>query len=133
MTYDRERYLLDINPNYVTRETANLHFRQDLELNRIDARFIDKRTGLFIDITALSPVDSVNLSTKCPHVYPKSMLYPLSRSDFEQTPIWVPSDVRSVLIEEYGRGAVDIPTYNKGRFRFNVQTNRWEMAHFPAV
>ena len=38
-------YLLEVNPNYSNREQTDVH-------NRIDARWIDTETGLFIDITA---------------------------------------------------------------------------------
>ena len=38
-------YLLEINPNHINREQTDT-------LNRIDARWIDTETGLFIDITA---------------------------------------------------------------------------------
>jgi hypothetical protein len=40
-----KNYLLDINPNYKNREQTDIE-------NRIDARWIDTETGLFIDITA---------------------------------------------------------------------------------
>lgn len=39
-------YLLEINPNYVVRSTQD-------RLNVIDGRWIDKSSGLFIDITAV--------------------------------------------------------------------------------
>lgn len=38
-------YLLEVNPNYKNREQTDID-------NRIDARWIDTETGLFIDITA---------------------------------------------------------------------------------
>lgn len=38
-------YLLEINPHYKNREQTDVR-------NRIDARWIDTETGLFIDITA---------------------------------------------------------------------------------
>jgi hypothetical protein len=39
-------YILEINPNYVVKSTQDT-------LNRIDARWIDTSSGLFIDITAV--------------------------------------------------------------------------------
>ena len=43
-------YVLEVNPNYVIRSTAD-------KSNVIDARWIDMNTGLFIDITALRQDD----------------------------------------------------------------------------
>ena len=43
-------YLLEVNPNYVVRSTLD-------KLNVIDARWIDKSSGLFIDITAVRKDD----------------------------------------------------------------------------
>lgn len=39
-------YLLEVNPNYVNREQTDT-------LNKIDARWIDMHTGMFIDITTV--------------------------------------------------------------------------------
>ncbi|KAH0543581.1 hypothetical protein FGG08_002142 [Glutinoglossum americanum] len=40
-------YLLEINPNYFNRSRSDLH-------NVIDARWVDTRTGLFVDITVVT-------------------------------------------------------------------------------
>lgn len=39
-------YLLEVNPNYVNREQTD-------SLNKIDARWIDMNSGMFIDITTV--------------------------------------------------------------------------------
>jgi hypothetical protein len=43
-------YLLEVNPHYAVRTTADV-------LNRIDARWIDTSSGLFIDITTVRADD----------------------------------------------------------------------------
>jgi phosphorylcholine metabolism protein LicD len=110
LSYQRDRHLFEINPNYVSRQTLNRTFRDMAEPNKIDARFIDKATGLFIDITALSPTGPDRVSTKCPHTYRTDDLYPLQPVEFEGATIHVPRRVEAVLEQEYGRWAL------KGRF-----------------
>jgi hypothetical protein len=44
-----KKYLLEVNPHYADASTSD-------KLNRIDARWIDVQTGLFIDITTVHPV-----------------------------------------------------------------------------
>lgn len=41
-------YMMEINPNYVNGSTTD-------RLNRIDGRWIDTITGVFIDITTVRP------------------------------------------------------------------------------
>lgn len=45
-TYEKRKYMLEINPNYTIGGYED-------ELNVIDGRWIDTETGLFIDITAV--------------------------------------------------------------------------------
>lgn len=47
-TYKRRDYMLEVNPKYTDPS-------YDDDLNVIDARWIDYKTGLFIDITAVRP------------------------------------------------------------------------------
>ncbi|KAK6458389.1 regulator of cell wall mannosyl phosphorylation [Scheffersomyces xylosifermentans] len=46
-------YLLDVNPNFFSREKGN-------GLNTIDARFIDTSSGFYVDITGLALTDAAN-------------------------------------------------------------------------
>lgn len=124
--YDKEKYLFDVNPNYLNRLTLNSHFRENFEPNRIDARFIHKGSGLYIDITALSKKGLHGLSTKCPHYYNKKQIFPLVRSDLEGIPVWVPHDVRSVLTEEYGLSSVESPVY-RTVYKYDEVTRLWIM------
>lgn len=103
-SYMNSHIHLDINPHFVNRNTRNKTHTDNHEMNKIDARFICKKTGLYIDITALYP-DSKRrdlLSTKCPHVYKYDDIYPLTHSTFEKCNIYVPHHVENVLSQEYG-------------------------------
>lgn len=52
-TYQARDYLLEINPKYTDGSFKD-------RLNVIDGRWIDTATGLFIDITAVRPVEGEN-------------------------------------------------------------------------
>jgi hypothetical protein len=92
------KYLLDINPNLVDR------LRGDGQ-NVIDARFIDVRNGLFIDITGLSETNpSIQpgvWSCKNSHRYKTRDLYPLRETVFEGVPALVPYSFDRILSVEY--------------------------------
>ncbi|KAJ3071451.1 hypothetical protein HK102_006431, partial [Quaeritorhiza haematococci] len=75
------RYLLDINPN-------SIH-RRHQDNNVIDARVIDTRTGLYLDITALAVVDD-KLACKSPHQYTYDEVFPLHSTMIEGVPVWRP-------------------------------------------
>jgi hypothetical protein len=49
------KYLIDVNPNYAYRHTADL-------MNVIDARFIHLESGCFIDVTVVVPVVTLGKS-----------------------------------------------------------------------
>lgn len=95
---DRE-YLLDVNPNYVLRSCGNW-------MNMIDARWIDKATGLFVDITSLAP-PTYNLGVdrlvdKCGHHrYRSTQIEPFIATSFEGVPALVPHDYSTILADEY--------------------------------
>ena len=55
-------YVLEINPHYVVKSIKD-------KLNVIDGRWIDKSSGLFIDITAVRPDDY-----KRKHGYPEALM-----------------------------------------------------------
>ena len=82
------------------------------ELNRIDARFIDTRNGLYIDITALHSISGGRLSTKvrtssqkigCSHCNHQSL--PTYR--YSSPPVW------TTFCAEYGPDAL-IQTHFNG-------------------
>lgn len=94
-------YLLDINPNYVVRSTKD-------QLNKIDGRWIDMSTGLFIDITAVRRDDQKResgqegaLICKDKHTYEESQIFPLRDSYFEGVPVKIPYAYIELLEDEY--------------------------------
>jgi LicD family len=94
---------LDVNP--FSRE------RQRLEgANIIDARWIDMRNGLYIDITGLRELEPDSepgmLSCKNFHRYNTTDLYPMRESVFEGVPVKIPYKYGEILIEEYGQRAL---------------------------
>ncbi|KAL8806909.1 MAG: hypothetical protein Q9182_001038 [Xanthomendoza sp. 2 TL-2023] len=94
----KRTYLLDINPASTDRERGNGD-------NIIDARWIDTRNGLFIDITALSETHPDDLpgvwACKNNHRYNTTDLYPMRETIFEGVVAKVPYAYDHILTEEY--------------------------------
>jgi hypothetical protein len=103
-------YLLDINPNNVERVRGD-------GMNVIDARWIDVRNGLFIDITGLSETNPSTQpgvwSCKNFHRYRTRDLYPLRETEFEGVPALVPYSFDKILTEEYSARALT-KTFHQG-------------------
>jgi len=108
----RGRYLWEVNPNYADRSTKNRGPRDCSEPNKIDARFIDPLNGAYIDVTALAETAPGLLATKCPHRYRFDDIYPATLDTFEGIAIHVPRNVRAVLTQEYGPGAMTRTRFN---------------------
>ena len=102
-------YLLDINPAFVERERGDGY-------NIIDARWIDVRNGLYIDITGLTEthpdVQPGIWSCKNYHRYRTGDLYPLRNSMFEGVPAKIPYAYDSILTEEYRAEALVSTDFN---------------------
>jgi hypothetical protein len=96
-------FLLDINPNSAERVRGD-------GMNVIDARWIDVRNGLFIDITGLSETNPSAQpgvwSCKNYHRYRTRDLYPLRETEFEGVPALVPYSFDKILTEEYSARAL---------------------------
>jgi hypothetical protein len=107
--FQRE-YLLDVNPNYIDRVFGD-------GSNVIDARWIDVRNGLYIDITGLSEIRPSTQpgvwSCKNSHHYRTRDLYPLRETVFEGVPALVPYSFDRILTAEYTNGALT-KTYHMG-------------------
>jgi hypothetical protein len=95
-------YLLEINPNYSNESVHDIH-------NRIDARWIDMDSGLFIDITTLRPNRTAQalgipgmMMCKDLHWYRERDVYPLRDSIFEGVRVKIPFAYSELLEEEYG-------------------------------
>ncbi|KAI9831213.1 MAG: hypothetical protein M1819_005141 [Sarea resinae] len=106
-------YLLDVNPWIWERERGD-------GFNVIDARWIDTRNGLFIDITGLSetnPDISPGVwSCKNYHYYKTKDLYPLRESVFEGVPAKIPYAYDLMLAQEYQHKALVLTTYEGHRW-----------------
>ena len=101
-------YLLDVNPNWDERRRGNGQ-------NNIDARWIDVRNGMFIDITSLAELE--------PETYPgiwfcknrnpfhTKDLFPMRRTVFEGVTASIPHAYESILRNKYGQGALDQTSY----------------------
>lgn len=118
-TVQRE-YLLDVNPWIWERERGD-------GMNIIDARWIDIRNGLFIDITGLSEVHPDThpgvWSCKNYHMYHTGDLYPMRETMFEGVVAKVPYDYDKILVEEYREKAL-IETEFHGH-RWDSQVREW--------
>ena len=108
------QYLLDVNPHSVEK------FRGD-GLNIIDARWIDVRNGLFIDITALHDTQPEIWGDKNGHYYATGELLPLRNTTFEDVPALIPHSYVSILAAEYGR-TVLTSTNHQGCVPFSTTT-----------
>lgn len=116
----KRSYLLDINPAYVLRSHANGD-------NVIDARWVDMRNGLYIDLTAVSetePSKSPNVwSCKNEHRYRTQDLYPMRETLFEGVMTKVPYAYVRVLSEEYQEKALVVTEYEG--HRWNSSSMLW--------
>jgi len=113
-------YLLDVNPNSVERVRGN-------GMNVIDARWIDVRNGLFIDITALSETERQTSpgvwACKNYHRYHTSDLYPLRETVFEGVLASVPYSFDRILTQEYSGRALT-STFYEGH-HWNPEQKEW--------
>jgi phosphorylcholine metabolism protein LicD len=96
-TNERE-YLLDVNPWSLDRQHGD-------GMNIIDARWIDVRNGLYIDITGLSELEPEQqpgiISCKNYHNYQMKELYPMRDTMFEGVVARVPYAYDKILRDEY--------------------------------
>ncbi|KAL8817084.1 MAG: hypothetical protein Q9223_004011 [Gallowayella weberi] len=109
----KRTYLLDINPASVERERGNGE-------NIIDARWIDTRNGLFIDITGLSETHPDDLpgvwACKNNHRYNTTDLYPMRETMFENVVAKVPYAYDHILTEEYEAKALVLTEWEDHRW-----------------
>ncbi|KAH8726059.1 LicD family-domain-containing protein [Phaeosphaeriaceae sp. PMI808] len=105
----RRQYLLDVNPMIWERVRGD-------GMNVIDARWIDVRNGLFIDITGLSVTNPVSYpgvwSCKNNHMYKTIELYPMRETTFEGTLAKVPYAYDQILTDEYRASALVNTNFN---------------------
>ncbi|KAF1978864.1 hypothetical protein BU23DRAFT_549569 [Bimuria novae-zelandiae CBS 107.79] len=118
----KRQYLLDINPRWRNASYADTH-------NVIDARWIDMKTGLYIDITSVrlntsSPVPG-SLYCKDHHRYLGWQIFPLRTSTFEGVPAKVPYAYQELLTEEYGGASLVDSVYREEKYRFDAERMEW--------
>jgi hypothetical protein len=101
-------YLLDVNPNAKERGRGD-------GMNIIDARWIDLRNGLYIDITGLSETEPDTApgvwTCKNYHHYRTKDLYPMRESVYEGVPALIPYAYDKILLEEYNQKALVLTEY----------------------
>lgn len=104
----KREYLVDVNPWIWERQRGD-------GMNVIDARWIDIRNGLYIDITALSETHPEThpgvLSCKNTHVYKAGDLYPMRETVFEGVRAKVPYAYAKVLLDEYHEKSMALTEY----------------------
>ncbi|OAX77794.1 hypothetical protein ACJ72_07903 [Emergomyces africanus] len=101
-------YMLDVNPHARQRERGQGQ-------NIIDARWIDMRNGLYIDITGVSELNPETqpgiLQCKNFHKYNATDLYPMRESEYEGVPAKIPYKYNEILIAEYGHSALIVTDF----------------------
>ncbi|KAF3912000.1 hypothetical protein AA313_de0208184 [Arthrobotrys entomopaga] len=115
----RATYLLDVNPHWVNRLRGH-------SANLIDARWIDKKTGLFIDITALSETHPIQrpgmINCKNLHRYNINDIWPLRDVKFENITARVPWAYDKILIKEYRGKAFTATEFEKHEWQPALQS-----------
>ncbi|KAK5110632.1 hypothetical protein LTR62_005671 [Meristemomyces frigidus] len=123
-------YLLEINPHYKNSSVESV--------NKIDARWIDIETGLFIDITtlrrnatahSLGEVDEMMVKDKHHYVYDD--IFPLRVSSFEGAAVNVPFAYAEILVEEYGETALSEVHFEN--HRFDVERGEWRALRYAEL
>ncbi|KAL6708288.1 mannosyltransferase [Coniothyrium glycines] len=109
----KREFLLDVNPWIWQREQGDGQ-------NIIDARWIDIRNGLFIDITGLAetkPEEKPGVwNCKNDHFYKTTDLYPMRETMFEGVLAKVPYEYDKILVEEYREKALIITEFEGHRW-----------------
>lgn len=109
--YENLNFLIEINPNSLDRSKKDKN-------NIIDARVINKNSGVFIDITFFYEYFSNGrrkLRAKDNHIYNYNDIYPLKKSKLCGSDVFIPSNVEKCLIQEYGQDVL-LPKYKNWKF-----------------
>ncbi|KAI7721022.1 hypothetical protein KC353_g1706 [Hortaea werneckii] len=119
--HDSRDYMLEINPHWVNASTGDVE-------NKIDARWLDMTTGLYVDITVLrwdkeAQSRGIQGAVMCKdkHHYTHKDIFPLRTSVFEGMPASVPFAFANVLVEEYGAMSLSNPIHADHRFDASLQ------------
>ncbi|KAM7195081.1 LicD family domain containing protein [Naviculisporaceae sp. PSN 640] len=115
------KYMLEVNPHFDNRDQTDT-------MNKIDARWIDMKSGLFIDITAARynlshPGGEGMMSCKDGHEFHDTAIFPLRETTFEGVAAKIPYKYQQLLVEEYGKQALTRTHFN--RHVFKEDTREW--------
>ncbi|KAJ1555099.1 vacuolar sorting protein VPS33/slp1, partial [Nowakowskiella sp. JEL0078] len=115
--FSGSRFVLDVSPF--------IHIRQSQPHNAVDARFIDTKTGMFIDISAFTSVPWIpgHIETKKPVESTIHHIRPLRRTTFCDAPAWIPATAESILEKEFGYLA--LTRTSSGSYRFEMDLKKW--------
>jgi hypothetical protein len=109
-------FLLEINPRWEISSPED-------ETNRIDARWLDMTSGLYIDITTLhhnetAQAEGIEGAMMCKdlHKYMYEDIFPLRETVFEGAKARVPFAYAEVLTEEYEAEALSRTEFHEHRF-----------------
>lgn len=97
--WETEQWILRVNPRHANRIVGD-------PFNKIDARLISKRNGVFIDMMFhwLTPTNT--FLAKDGNEYPVTDILPLKSDTFSGIPVFVPHRVDAVLVKRYGPNAL---------------------------
>ncbi|KAF2016503.1 hypothetical protein BU24DRAFT_462649 [Aaosphaeria arxii CBS 175.79] len=116
----KREYLLDVNPWIWERTRGD-------GMNIIDARWVDVRNGLFIDITGLSETHPDTKpgvwSCKNYHRYKTSELFPMRETIFEGVLAKVPYAYDKILIDEYKEKALVVTEFEN--HKWDMEKKEW--------
>ena len=103
--YRGDDFFIEVNPHWQEKPGGNGN-------NKIDARVISSRSGVFIDIVFFLPssdqrgmLQTKNKADRCPVEF----ILPPQQSKFEGVDVWVPADPSQALVTRYGKQAI-LPT-----------------------
>ena len=113
--HDGSNYIIEVNPNSRNRSKSDKN-------NVIDARIISKTNGVFIDITFFIGEDQ--LCAKDTHCYSSENILPLKPAIFEGSNVWIPNDIKTCLIQEYGQNVL------KNTYKNWVFNGEWQLSTF---
>lgn len=115
-------YMLEVNPHYNNDSIESA--------NKIDARWIDTDTGLYIDITTLRRNKTAEalgidgaMMVKDKHHYMFDDIFPLRQSTFEGFTVMVPFAYGALLVEEYTERALTQVSFED--HRFDAEKQEW--------
>jgi len=112
--WETNKYIFEINPNHTNRDTRDHN-------NRIDARMISKRCGLFIDFTFFWQ-DGEFLCAKDKHRYRRELILPMTYGTFHDMTVYLPNRYLECLVKEYGEKVKKL-TFKQ--WKFDTILRKW--------